>query len=63
MRKQMEEEIRAQLLANQQMLEDSETTVTWDQKVWGNKKMHDYLVKFTFIKGSFAQNLINAKIL
>lgn len=60
----MEDEIRAQLLANQQMLEDSETTVTWDQKVQGNRKMHDYLVKFTVNKDSFVLKLlINAEIL
>jgi len=33
MRKQMEEEIRAQLLANQQLIDDSATKETWDQKV------------------------------
>ncbi|KAL4235255.1 hypothetical protein ACF0H5_006893 [Mactra antiquata] len=33
MRKQMEEEIRAQFVANQQLLADSEDTETWDQKL------------------------------
>lgn len=33
MRKQMEEEIRAQFMANQQMLADSEVAENWDQKV------------------------------
>ena len=33
MRKQMEEEIRQQLLANQQMLAEEEDSGNWDQKV------------------------------
>ncbi|XP_052816368.1 kinesin-like protein KIF28 isoform X3 [Mya arenaria] len=38
MRKQMEEEIRAQLMANQAMLEESETTQNWDQKLAAAQK-------------------------
>ena len=33
MRKQMGEEIRAQLMANQQMLAEEEESTNWDQKV------------------------------
>ena len=33
MRKQMEEEIRSQLLANQQILAEEESSSNWDQKV------------------------------
>ena len=33
MRRQMEDEIRAQLLANQAVLAESEGSMDWDQKV------------------------------
>ncbi|XP_052232106.1 kinesin-like protein KIF28 isoform X2 [Dreissena polymorpha] len=43
MRRQMEEEIRAQLLANQQLLEESENTQTWDQKLAAAQQETDAL--------------------